>query len=146
MRLVLSQKGVFYCENRANANIDVLIETLLDYCQLQSMQMARVCFHRDKHSELMAMLIVLIRKYCYPPHRHRAKSESYIVCKGQCNYTTYNENGSVSSKVRMLAGDYIYNDGIQYHSLEPLTDMLAFIEHTRGPFKAGQNEFLDVTN
>ena len=145
MNIRLVQQGVFYCQERDNSSLDHLIQILCEYCSSNTLQMARVCFHDDHESSLMAMLIVVIGKFAYPPHRHRSKLESYFICRGKCDYVTYNICGSEKERTAMSVGDFIYAHGDDFHSLEPSTHMLAFIEHTHGPFLAGQNEYINST-
>ena len=118
------------------------IKELADIAKIDHLDMIRLCLHEDVKSELMAMVIVIRNKYIYPIHRHSWKDESYVVLQGECIYREYQENKKISKEIKLTCGDFMMNNNRKYHSIEPLTDMLCFVEHTNGPFLSVKPEYL----
>jgi len=140
--LKLLKRGVFYSASACTARINELTDYLESYCSENRLQIARVCFHRNMESPLMVMLIVTVGFYMYPPHRHLNKFESYQVVKGKCRFVEYDEKGIDKLSFILGKDQLLLNESTSYHTLMPLTSVLAFIEHTTGPFEEGKNDFL----
>jgi cupin fold WbuC family metalloprotein len=140
--LKLVKQGVFYLTSTGPTDLNELASYLESYCRENRLSMARACFHRNTESPLMAMLIVSIDFYIYPPHRHCDKFESYHIVKGRCRFREYEEGGGVTSIAILEEGQLLLNESSAFHTLEPLSDVLAFVEHTTGPFGFHNNEYL----
>ena len=57
------KKGVYYCEREFNLADNSAINFLVNVCEKESLNMARLCLHKDQNSKLMMMLIVVLDKY-----------------------------------------------------------------------------------
>ena len=116
---------------------------LVNECQLNDWPSARVCLHRDDKSLLMSMLIVVLNKFEYPPHRHNWKDESYTVIAGRGFYHEYNAlSKTIDSSYELTESSFYYNSNRGFHTIQPVTDIFLFIEHTTGPFTSQPLEFL----
>lgn len=117
---------------------------LVNECLLNGWPYARVCLHRDENSILMSMLIVVLNKYIYPPHRHNWKDESYTVVAGTAYFHEFNEiSRSIVNTHELREGSFYYNLNKGFHTIQPLTDVFLFIEHTTGPFTTQPLEFFE---
>ena len=138
----LLKPGVFCSSQEMTGDLESFLIMLENYCDSNKISMARICFHRNNSSPLMAMLIVNTNCYTYPAHRHAHKFESYFIIKGKCIFKRFNDEGESISEIVLVEGSFLLNESYTYHSLEPLTPVLAFIEHTTGPFIGSSNEYL----
>jgi len=144
MKINQTSPSTFYIEHYGHGlDTDWLVSFLLSHCTRSRLDTARICFHQDTESQLMAMMVIVLNGFEYPPHRHTYKAESYAIVRGRCNLKYYSHDGVLIRSSAMKQGDLAFNNTLFYHSLEPLSDMLVFIEHTSGPFRKNGNEFLD---
>lgn len=135
-------QGVFYSEAEVPTADEETIEKLRSYLATNNQNMGRLCLHRSEKQILMSMLIVVINKHIYPIHRHTWKDETYTILKGRCVYNEYNEHREKTYSQVLTEKSVLMNCGKKFHTIEPLTDVLSFIEHTIGPFKAKKLEIL----
>jgi len=119
--------------------IDFLVQTATK----EGRNIARICLHKNEQSSLMTMLIVVLGKYIYPPHRHSWKSECYSIIKGSCTLQIYEETGIIKKSIGLVAGDVVMNEQSEFHALHPLSDVLVYVETTTGPFRQGGLEYLN---
>ncbi len=136
------KKGVYYCEREFNLADNSAINFLVNVCEKESLNMARLCLHKDQNSKLMMMLIVVLDKYLYPPHKHSWKDESYTIILGECIYIEYNQFGKIIAHVKMSKGDSILNSHGNFHTFKPLSPKFIFVENTIGPFTNQPLDFL----
>ena len=140
--MIKRKKGVYYAIPEIPRVTDEIIKQLFKIAEGDQLDMVRLCLHKNEASTLMAMVIFIRNKYIYPIHRHSWKDESYTVIKGECIYREYLEDKTISKEVKICSGEVLMNDSRTFHSIEPLTDMLCFIEHTVGPFRNTKLEYL----
>ena len=140
--MIKKSSGVYYSTPENQKVTSKIIDELCEIAKEDQLDMVRLCLHESEKSKLMAMVIIIRNKYIYPIHRHDWKDESYSVLRGECIYREYQENKTVSQEIRLSAGEIMMNINRTYHSIEPLTDVLCFIEHTIGPFKPIRPEYL----
>ena len=112
--------NVFYAEygevNPVLTADDNIKEFLIKTCKEKELNICRLCMHEDKKSLLMAMMIVVINKYVYPPHRHTWKDETYTILEGDCDYVEYDENGKECGRVSLKKGDFIFNRNRRFYA------------------------------
>jgi len=120
-------------------SIDFLVQTATK----EGRNIARICLHKNEQSSLMAMLIVVLNRYIYPPHRHSWKSECYSIMKGSCMLQIYEETGTIKKSISLTAGDVVMNEQQEFHALHPLSDVLVYVETTTGPFRQDGLEYLN---
>jgi len=140
--MIKKGSGVYYSGPGNQRITGKIIDELCKIAEEESLDMARLCMHESEESILMTMLIMIRSKYIYPIHRHTWKDESYTILRGECIYREYQENKSISKEIMLSAGEIMMNINRTYHSIEPLTDMLCFVEHTTGPFTPRRLEYL----
>ena len=127
--------GVYYPEKGEISYVDnTLINDLMLEIQKDKLKIGRYCMHRDEKSKLMSMLILILEKYVYPPHRHLWKDECYTMIEGRCTYEEYDELGKLTYSRELKAGMSLMNSNKNYHTLKPKSDVVCFIESTVGPF------------
>ena len=141
MRTLLS-KSVFYQANLPSSFFLDEISFLENHCFDKELPYARICFHRDTKSSLMSMLVLMLDKHLYPAHRHSWKDESYFIVKGNCNFLEFSSPGNIVRSQFLPEGSFFMNESRTFHTLQPLTSPLAFVEHTVGPFSDNKLEFL----
>ena len=140
--MIKKSSGVYYSAPESQRVTSKTTDELYKIAEKDNLNMVRLCLHESEESKLMAMVIVIRNKYIYPIHRHAWKDESYSILDGECIYREYQENKEVSKEIRLSAGEIMMNLNRTYHSIEPLTDMLCFVEYTTGPFKPIRPEYL----
>ena len=95
-------------------------------------------------SSLMSMLVLMLDNHLYPPHRHDWKDESYTIIKGDCNFLEYSLSGTVIRSHYLPEGSFYMNESRGFHTLQPLSPIFAFVEHTTGPLLNNELEFLNL--
>ena len=129
------KKGVYYLKD-AKATVDKSsIEFLIDECKSDGINMARICLHKNESSKLMIMLIVLVNKFVYPPHRHIWKEESYTIIEGKGTYEEYDSKGKMLFFYNLEKGETLLNNHKnRFHAIKPISNPFVFLETTTGPF------------
>ena len=136
-------KGVYYADETSPL-IDInTINFLQNECKTNNICLSRLCLHKDTNSNLMSMLIVVIDQFIYPVHKHSWKDESYTLIKGKAIYEEYNDKGIIIISKEMKEGSSLLNNSRNFHLIRPLSEVIAFIESTTGPFRENKLEFLD---
>ena len=130
----LVKPGVFYPRNSPSFFDDLTILDLIDYSQANNLQISRICMHPDEDVKHMLMLIVVLDKFVYPPHKHDWKYESYSIIRGSCMFQRFTDNASLIDSQNLHSGSTLYNNSYCFHSIRPLTDILVYLESTNGPF------------
>lgn len=137
------KKGVYYFSNNAPLVDLDSINFLVGECKKHNLLSSRLCLHKNIDSSLMSMLIVVVDKFVYPAHKHTFKDENYTVLKGSAVYEEYDEKGSRILSRKLSEGSSLLNNSKNFHTIKPLSNILAFIESTTGPFQRGNLEFLN---
>jgi cupin fold WbuC family metalloprotein len=106
---------------------------------------ARLCAHPSPDAAQHDMLIVSLRSTYVAPHRHFTKSESFLVIEGLADAIIFDDAGDVTQHVPMgpagSARTFFYRMPERtFHSLSIETEMLVFVESTRGPFRPEDSE------
>ena len=141
--LILSKPRVFRLSHALKFVSDEDVDELIDACRLNSWDYARICLHED-NSVLMSMILVMINRFIYPPHRHPWKTESYMVLRGVADLELYDLKSRKLEEVRtMRPGDFFHNDYDGYHTFRPKADEFVFLESTHGPLSNQALEFLE---
>jgi cupin fold WbuC family metalloprotein len=138
-------EGIFYGSEQLPLVNQEVIGVLKQAARTNSKRRARFCAHASADAEQHDMLIVSHRDTYVAPHRHLNKSESFVIIEGSAVILLFDENGTLESTVSM--GDpwsgkpFFYRmPPRQYHSLSIDSELLVFIESTKGPFRLGESE------
>ena len=142
MNISKKAKGVYYLNEKCKKADNELIEFLLKEANNENLNISRCCLHNDEKSLLMSMLIIVRNYYTYPAHKHNWKDESYTIIRGKCEFQEFNDEGTLLSSTFLAETDTLLNNNRNFHLLKPLTNVVAFIENTIGPFKKNNLEFL----
>ena len=91
------------------------------------------------------MLIVSHRDTYVAPHRHPGKSETFVVLEGSVDIMLFGWNGVLQQTAKMgslsSGRPFFYRmPPGQFHSLAIESELLVFIESTKGPFRAEETE------
>jgi cupin fold WbuC family metalloprotein len=86
------------------------------------------------------MLIVSHRDTYVAPHRHAHKSETFIVLEGLVTALLFSVDGSLQQTIKMGPASsgraFFYRmPQLQFHSLSIESELIVFIESTKGPFR-----------
>ena len=142
MNISKKAKGVYYLNEKCQKADKELLEFLLKEANNENLNISRCCLHKDEKSLLMSMLIVVRNYYIYPAHKHNWKEESYTIVRGNCEFQEFDDEGVLLSSTFLSETDTLLNNNKNFHLLKPLTNIVAFIENTIGPFKKDNLEFL----
>ena len=125
-----------------------------DICQLISIAKenlsgkVRLCSHINKDEAVHEMFIVHPKGTYVRPHKHINKIESMLVIEGVVDYLIFNDDGKVREIIRM--GDYRSGNSFYqststntYHGLLIHSELLVFLEITRGPFYRDDTKFAE---
>ncbi|MGA7482670.1 MAG: WbuC family cupin fold metalloprotein, partial [Bradyrhizobium sp.] len=97
-----------------------------------------LCAHPAPEADQHDMLIASHRDTYVAPHRH-PKSESFLVIEGEADLLLFEADGRLARRITMgparsgLPMFYRMPAG-RYHSLAIRSEVLVFVESTRGPF------------
>ena len=119
--------------------------TGLDLQELKSLSLLnkrkriRICAHMNTSEKLHDMLIVHSKDCYVRPHKHATKAESITILEGEADLVLFEEDGSISSVVRMgelrTNKTFFYRISSSiYHMLIIRSEFLIFHEATEGPF------------
>lgn len=140
------KKGVYYF-NETSPYVDInSIQFLKEECKKNNLNMSRLCLHKNSDANLMSMLIVVIDKFVYPVHKHPWKDESYSLIQGEALYEEYDEKGLQILSKKMTVGSSLLNNSKNFHAIIPLTNVIAFMENTIGPFQENKLKYLSKKN
>jgi cupin fold WbuC family metalloprotein len=137
--------GIFYIEGSLIMADQSMIEFLKAAAQRTPSRRARLCAHPSPDAPQHDMLIVSHRETYVAPHRHFIKSESMLVIEGLADAIIFDEAGRVTQRVPMgpasSARVFFYRmPDRTFHSLSIETEMLVFVESTKGPFRPEESE------
>jgi cupin fold WbuC family metalloprotein len=130
--------GIFYTPHEFVLADDALILFLKDKARSTPVRRARLCAHPAPEADQHDMLIASHRDTYVAPHRH-PKSESFIVVEGEADLLLFETDGRLTRRITMgppksgLPLFYRMPAG-RYHSLAIRSEVLVFVESTRGPF------------
>jgi cupin fold WbuC family metalloprotein len=145
MDLQEAAPGVFYTSREfvtAGADMTAFLKQAADTSPTKR---ARLCAHPSPDAEQHDMLVVTARGSYVAPHRHLAKSETFLVIEGEADALLFDNNGTLISTVAMGPADtgrtYFYRmPPRQFHGLHVLSNYILFLESTKGPFDPGASE------
>lgn len=133
-------EGIFYT-NRPFVLVDpTTIAFLKDKASTNMIGRARVCAHPSPEDDQHDMLIVSHCNTYVAPHRHLSKSETFLVLEGRADVLLFDEHGNLTASIPMgpsgsgLPFFYRMPAG-QFHSLRIETEVVVFVESTKGPFR-----------
>lgn len=130
--------GIFYTPHEFVLADDALIRFLKDKARNTPARRARLCAHPAPEADQHDMLIASHRDTYVAPHRH-PKSESFLVIEGEADLLLFEADGRLARRITMgparsgLPMFYRMPAG-RYHSLAIRSEVLVFVESTRGPF------------
>ena len=130
--------GIFYTSQEFVLADQALITFLKDKAQNTPVRRARLCAHPAPGADQHDMLIASHRDTYVAPHRH-PKSESFTIIEGEADLLLFEANGLLVHRVTMgpagsgLPMFYRMPAG-RYHGLAIRSQVLVFVESTRGPF------------
>lgn len=143
--LVEQGQGIFYSPHRLPLVDERLIALLKRTAGSIERRRARFCAHPSPEDEQHDMLIASHRETYVAPHRHLDNSETLLVIEGMADLLLFDPEGGLSEVVKMGAAGsgrpffYRMPPG-QFHSLSIDSEVLVFIESTKGPFRARKSE------
>jgi dTDP-4-dehydrorhamnose reductase len=138
-------QGVYYSPYSLPLVDSGLIEFLKQVARTCPLRRARFCAHLTPDAEQHDMLIVTHCDSYVAPHRHMGKSETFVVLEGSADLILFDESGAVEKVVKMGAPasgrPFFYRmPPRQYHSLAMDSELLVFLENTKGPFRLDGRE------
>jgi cupin fold WbuC family metalloprotein len=137
--------GIFYMQGSLIMADGSMIDFLKAAALRTPSRRARLCAHPSADAAQHDMLIVSLRDTYVAPHRHFVKSESMLVIEGLAEAIIFDEAGDVTKRVPMgpasSARTFFYRMPERiFHSLSIETEMLVFVESTKGPFRPEDSE------
>jgi cupin fold WbuC family metalloprotein len=143
--LVEVAQGVYYSPIEmplVGTEIITFLKQVASSCPLRR---ARFCAHPSPQAEQHDMLIVSHCDTYVAPHRHLSKSETFLILEGTADILLFDELGEVESVTRMGPQEsglpFFYRmPPRQFHSLLIESELLVFLESTKGPFTLDDRE------
>jgi cupin fold WbuC family metalloprotein len=138
-------EGIYYSPHPLPFADRQLIDFLKQVASTTPRRRARFCAHPSANSDQHDMLIVSHRDTYIAPHRHFGKSETFTVLEGDVDIILFDEQGTVTELITMGAPSsgkpffYRMPPG-QFHALSIRSELLVFLESTKGPFRAADSE------
>jgi cupin fold WbuC family metalloprotein len=143
--LIEAGPGIFYARRALPLLDDRMIELLKETARSIPRRRARFCAHPSPDAEQHDMVIASHRDTYVAPHRHLANSESFTVIEGNADLLLFDEGGGLRDIVKMgppasgLPFFYRMPPG-RFHSLSIDSELLVFVESTKGPFLSDNSE------
>jgi cupin fold WbuC family metalloprotein len=141
-------EGIYYSPHPLPFVDRGVIEFLKHSARTISRRRARFCAHPNPGAEQHDMLIVSHCDTYVAPHRHMTKSESFVVLEGFAEVILFDEQGGVENVIKMGPASsglpFFYRmPPRQFHSLLIESELLVFLESTKGPFTLDDREHAD---
>lgn len=138
--------GIFYSDRRIVTADKSTIEFLKETAACIPSKRARLCAHPSADADQHDMLIVSCRDTYVTPHRHLTKTETMLVIEGCAEAVTFDEVGVIADVIPMGTADsgrlFFYRMPARtYHGLVIYSEVLVFLESTRGPFLPTDSEY-----
>ena len=146
MELEETVPGVFYTSSEFVTADDDLVAFLKQAANASPTLRARLCAHPSPQAEQHDMLVVTARGSYVAPHRHLAKSETFLVIEGEADALLFDDDGALTSTVAMGPAKsgrtffYRMPPG-RFHCLHVLSDHILFLESAKGPYDPGASEY-----
>ena len=143
--LIESGEGIYYSTFQFPLVDDAVIDFLKEVARTTPRRRARFCAHPAPNADQHDMLIVSHSDTYVTPHRHFVKSESFIVIEGLAEIILFDEGGAVEKVVKMGPPSsglpFFYRmPAKKFHTLSIESELLVFIESTKGPFDLADRE------
>jgi cupin fold WbuC family metalloprotein len=137
--------GIYYSRYPLPLVDAEMIAFLKEAAARSPLRRARFCAHLSPDAEQHDMLIVSHRDTYVTPHRHLNKSETFVLLEGSAVIILFDERGAVEKIVKMgtpaSGRPFFYRmPPRQFHSLSIESELLVFLENTKGPFNLGDRE------
>jgi cupin fold WbuC family metalloprotein len=138
-------EGIYYAPHPLPFADRSLIDFLKQAASSTPRRRARFCAHPSADCDQHDMLIVSHRDTYIAPHRHFGKSETFTVLEGDVDIILFDETGGVTALITMGAPAsgkpffYRMPPG-QFHALSIRSELLVFLESTKGPFRPEDSE------
>lgn len=115
------------------------IRILIEHANKSQLKRSRICLHNSNTSPIHEMVICALQNTYIQPAKHLDKSESLTVIEGKATLFIFNEEGTVSEKIKLgspISGrSYFYKMNTAfYHTLLVESNHFVFHEVTSGPF------------
>jgi cupin fold WbuC family metalloprotein len=143
--LVQTGPGIFYSPYPLPVLGDEIIELLKKTARSIPRRRARFCAHPSRDADQHDMVIASHRETYVAPHRHLEQSESFLIIQGTASLLLFDERGQLNEIVKMgPTGSelpFFYRmPSRQFHSLSIESELLVFVESSKGPFRPGNTE------
>ena len=143
--LIETAEGIYYSPNSFPVLDDSMIELLKQVACSVSRRRARFCAHPSPDADQHDMLIVSHCETYVAPHRHLDKSETLLVLEGLVNVMLFDEQGGLEKVIKMGPASsgwpFFYRmPPHQFHSMSIESELLVFLESTKGPFRLDYRE------
>jgi cupin fold WbuC family metalloprotein len=138
--LIEAKEGVYYSSSPLPMIDEGMIALLKQAARSVSRRRARFCAHPSADADQHDMLIVSHCETYVAPHRHLDKSETFVVLEGLVDVILFDQQGGLEKVIKMgpaFSGRpffYRMPPG-QFHSMFIETELLVFLESTKGPFR-----------
>jgi len=137
--------GIFYGSAPFMLADRASIEFLKEQARINPLRRARICAHPGPDADQHDMLIVSHRETYVAPHRHPAKSESFLVIEGEADVLLFESDGRLAARFTMgpcgSGHPFFYRmPAGRFHSLDIRSEWLVFAESTKGPFRPQETE------
>jgi len=134
------QQGIYYTACPFPVVDATIIDLLKQAARSIPRRRARFCAHPSPDAEQHDMLIVSHCETYVAPHRHRDKSETLLILEGLVDVMLLDDQGALSEVIKMGPASsgrpFFYRmPPLQFHSLSIESELLVFVESTKGPFR-----------
>lgn len=130
----------FSCLNSA------MVDWLIEECQRSEKKRARICFHESDEARVHEMIVAVSKESFIRPHKHIAKTESFLMLRGEMELISFNENAQVGNIINLTSSGFFYVkvNCDDYHSVKVKSECAVFMETTSGPFCTDSTIFSDL--
>ena len=143
----LTEKGeaIYYSSHALPIIDNTVIDFLKSAARTVPRRRARFCAHPTAQAEQHDMLIVSHRDTYVTPHRHFGKSKSFLILEGTADILLFSEDGNIDAVIKMGPQEsglpFFYRmPAEKFHSLAIESELLVFVESTKGPFDLADRE------
>lgn len=129
---VFRARGPLFVLERAD------IDVLKQVARVNDRGRCRICIHAGPSDPVHEMVIAMKRGAYDRPHAHRTKTESFYMVDGSMDVVLFHGDGTHDRVVSLSASGpcfyYHMADVGRVHAAVPRSEVVVFLEITKGPF------------
>jgi len=111
------------------------LDLLIKKARLSKMGHARLCFHRNRLSNIQQMLICTTKRSIFYLHKHDGQFKSYVILLGKLKFIQLKRQKTLVRFLSSQQTNFIHVfDPKNWHTVKTVSDYALFVETRNGPY------------